>query len=135
MILTYKSYSQVYLLIICLVLFADLQAGKKGVSQTVIGLIFSSFELGIFVSAPLYGLFVSTIFVCLRFVSNAFAENSNLYLGWNIIICLLLECGEFRLVELLVFMGKLLPLAFVWKTICVNNLFGWFVFKQQFIIS
>ena len=35
------------------------QASLKGASQTVVGLIFSCFELVIFLSAPIYGNFVS----------------------------------------------------------------------------
>ena len=35
------------------------QAAKKGVSKTVIGLIFSTFEFVIFLSSPVFGTFVS----------------------------------------------------------------------------
>lgn len=54
--------------------FFPQEAAKKGASQTIIGMIFSCFELWIFISAPFYGnyltrigskfLFASGLFVC-----------------------------------------------------------------------
>ena len=37
------------------------QAAKKGASSTVIGLVFSSFEMAMFLGAPVYGNFVSVV--------------------------------------------------------------------------
>ena len=49
------------LTIISQLAFFHQQAAKKGASQTIIGLIFSCFELWIFLSAPIFGNFVSII--------------------------------------------------------------------------
>ena len=39
--------------------FFQCQAGRKGVSQTVVGFIFGGFELMIFLSSPVFGNYVS----------------------------------------------------------------------------
>ncbi|KAK7091110.1 MFS-type transporter SLC18B1-like [Littorina saxatilis] len=52
--------------------FFPAEAAKKGASQTVIGLIFSCFELWIFVSAPIYGNFLTRIGSRFMFISGLF---------------------------------------------------------------
>jgi len=50
-------------------LFYPLQADKKGASQTVVGMIFGTFELVIFISSPIFGNYVS-IFCWSYSISN-----------------------------------------------------------------
>ncbi|XP_076456374.1 MFS-type transporter SLC18B1-like [Babylonia areolata] len=48
------------------------EASKKGATQTVTGLIFSTFELWIFVSSPVYGYFLTRIGSRFMFLSGLF---------------------------------------------------------------
>lgn len=52
--------------------FFPSEAAKKGASQTVIGLVFSCFELWIFLSAPLFGNFLTRIGPRFMFIAGLF---------------------------------------------------------------
>ncbi|KAK7502865.1 hypothetical protein BaRGS_00005814, partial [Batillaria attramentaria] len=52
------------------------EAAKKGASQTIIGLVFSCFELWIFASAPVFGSFLTRIGSRFMFISGLFVCGS-----------------------------------------------------------